>query len=77
MRIFKDLDMVEYLGSGMPRILKAYSKESFAFSSHFVRMTLPISMEALELEKNGIEVGSVKKSPIMQAQLWKNPADWP
>lgn len=27
MRIFKDLGMVEYLGSGMPRILKAYPRK--------------------------------------------------
>lgn len=51
MRVFKDLKMVEYLGSGMPRILKAYPKESFEFSSNFIRMSLPISLAALELEK--------------------------
>jgi len=26
MRIFKDLEMVEYLGSGMPRILQFYDR---------------------------------------------------
>lgn len=31
MRIFKDLDLVEQLGSGIPRILEAYPKESFRF----------------------------------------------
>lgn len=39
MRIFKDLDLVEYLGSGMPRILRAYPPESFHFSAHFIRTT--------------------------------------
>ena len=39
MRIFKDLDMVEQLGSGVPRILESYGKESFKFSPNFLRMT--------------------------------------
>ena len=51
MRVFKDLGMVEQLGSGMPRILKAYPREAFVFSSHFIRMTLPMSAEALALEQ--------------------------
>jgi predicted HTH transcriptional regulator len=38
MRIFKDLDMVEQLGSGIPRILRTYTKESFVFMSNFTRM---------------------------------------
>jgi len=40
MRIFKDLELVEQLGSGIPRILEHYSKESFSFSDNFLRMTL-------------------------------------
>ena len=39
MRIFKDLDLVEQLGSGIPRILEHYGKESFNFSENFLRMT--------------------------------------
>lgn len=41
MRIFKDLGMVEQLGSGVPRILVSYGKECFTFSDHFLRMTFP------------------------------------
>lgn len=41
MRIFKDLELVEHLGSGIPRILEAYSKECFKFTENFLRMTLP------------------------------------
>jgi predicted HTH transcriptional regulator len=33
MRIFRDLDLVEYLGSGVPRILKSYGKECFKGTS--------------------------------------------
>ena len=38
MRIFKDLEMVEQLGSGIPRILRAYNKDSFIFMPNFIRM---------------------------------------
>ena len=43
MRIYKDLNMVEQLGSGVPRILKAYSKDCFKFSANYLRMTFPLS----------------------------------
>jgi len=39
MRIFKDLEMVEQLGSGIPLILEHYGNESFKFSDNFLRMT--------------------------------------
>jgi ATP-dependent DNA helicase RecG len=42
MRIYKDLDMVEHLGSGIPRILKTYSKDCFKFTTNFLRMSFPI-----------------------------------
>ncbi len=51
MRVFKDLGMVEYLGSGMPRILKAYPRESSIFSSHCIRTVFKVSEEALALEQ--------------------------
>ncbi|MDT8398181.1 MAG: ATP-binding protein [Pseudomonadales bacterium] len=43
MRVFKDLGMVEYLGSCMPRILKAYPREAFTFASQFIRLSMPMS----------------------------------
>lgn len=51
MRVFKDLGMVEYLGSGMPRILKAYSRDAYIFSSRFIRTVFPKDQEALAMEK--------------------------
>ncbi len=41
MRIYKDLNLVEHLGSGVPRILENYSKDCFKFSTNFLRMTFP------------------------------------
>lgn len=41
MRIFKDLELVEHLGSGVPRILQSYGRENFRFLDNFIRMTFP------------------------------------
>ena len=48
MRIFKDLDLVEQLGSGVPRILKYYKKNCFLFSENFIRMTFPSQETVVE-----------------------------
>lgn len=44
MRIFKDLGMVEQLGSGIPRIMQVYPKECFKFSENYIRMSFPKSL---------------------------------
>jgi len=41
MRIYKDLEMVEQLGSGIPRILEHYGRDRFQFSENFLRMAFP------------------------------------
>ena len=41
MRVFKDLDLVEHLGSGVPRILNIYPRKIFTFSDNFFRTALP------------------------------------
>jgi len=43
MRVFRDLTIVEQLGSGVPRILAYYPRSSYEFTSHFVRLVLPFS----------------------------------
>ena len=64
MRVFKDLDMVEHLGSGMPRILAAYPREAYIFSVKFVRMVLLNDAEAVAMLKSGNagSMGSEKTS---------------
>jgi ATP-dependent DNA helicase RecG len=42
MQVFRDLDMVEQLSSGLPRILESYPKECFNFSENFLRMTFSV-----------------------------------
>ena len=41
MRVFRNVELVEHLGSGIPRILQSYGKECFDFTDNFLRMTFP------------------------------------
>ena len=42
MRVFKDVKLVEQLGSGIQRILKEYDKSIFRFSTNFLKVSFPI-----------------------------------
>ncbi|NLV97460.1 MAG: hypothetical protein GX043_09025 [Desulfovibrionales bacterium] len=39
--VFRDLELVEHLGSGMARFLRAYDKSIFYFSEHFMEVRFP------------------------------------
>ena len=43
MRVFRDLEMVEHLGSGLPRITEFYGPDCFRFTENFLRITFPAS----------------------------------
>ena len=49
MRVYWDLDLVEQLGSGMYRILSAYSKDVFVISENFLEVCFPFRQEYLDL----------------------------
>lgn len=57
MRIYRDVELVESLGSGIPRILRAYGEDCFMFTDNFIRITLPISAH-----DTAHDVGSVSKA---------------
>ena len=44
MRVFKDIGLVEQLGSGMSRILRFYDKSIFNISDHFIKVVFPFLM---------------------------------
>ena len=44
MRVFRDLELVEHLGSGIPRILTAYGREVFKVSRNFIRLVFPYAV---------------------------------
>jgi len=78
MRIFKDVGMVEQLGSGMSRILNAYNESIFGFTPNFLIVTFPFA-EGFSLpngNESGNESGNEKYSKNIEAILGairKNP----
>ena len=62
MRVFKDVGLVEQLGSGMSRILKEYDKSIFHISEHFIKVEFPFSLPKDNViiangDDNGNEIG--------------------
>ena len=43
MRVFRDLEIVEQLGSGVPRITAAYSRDVFEIGENYIRVILPFA----------------------------------
>lgn len=43
MRVFRDLNFVEQLGTGIQRVLKTYDKNIFEFFPNHIRVTIPFS----------------------------------
>ena len=62
MRVFKDVGLVEQLGSGMSRILKEYDRSIFHISEHFIKVEFPFSLPEDNIiiangDDNGNEIG--------------------
>lgn len=43
MKVFRDLNLVEQMGTGIIRILKTYDKSSFEFFPNFIRVSFPFN----------------------------------
>ncbi len=56
MQIFRDLNMVEQLGSGVPRILKSYSKNCFIFGDSFTRMVFKFENHTKSSQKSSQKI---------------------
>ena len=69
MRIYKDLDLVEQLGSGIPRILETYGKYCFHFSANFLRMVFPSAAPVHLSEQVGLVKGLVKELTDTQIKI--------
>jgi len=57
MRIFRDLELVEQLGSGIPRILKQYQASIYHFSPNFIRVVMTFA-ESLVTQDGVTDQGS-------------------
>jgi ATP-dependent DNA helicase RecG len=45
MRVFRDLRLVEFLGSGIPRIIERYDRSIFKFTDHYLRVVFDFSID--------------------------------
>jgi predicted HTH transcriptional regulator len=71
MRVFKDVGLVEQLGSGMARILSAYDKSIFQLSKNFTKVTFKFSEKAAIKsgdKKAAIKSGDKKTSKKYEIQ---------
>ncbi|HJJ39083.1 MAG TPA: putative DNA binding domain-containing protein [Methanocorpusculum sp.] len=71
MRVFRDLDIVEQLGSGIPRIMKEYGKEVFIISENFITVVLPFSHGFIDEDNNCTPEGLTEKQ-VMALQIIKD-----
>lgn len=70
MRIFKDLKLVEQLGTGIIRILKSYDKDVYEISDNFIRVNFEYKTNCLSYKivmdksKNDKHLSETQKSII-------------
>lgn len=76
MRVFRDVELVEQLGSGMSRILKIYDESIFKFTPNFLIITFPfeegyaeqtqkeLSQSELKTKNKKLPISADKKLPI-------------
>ncbi len=74
MRVFKDLGLVEQLGSGMSRILKSYGRDIFRISDNFVKVVFPYSEPVgLDGPNDGTDDDGRSKLEQVLSTLTENP----
>ena len=59
-RVFKDVDLIENIGSGVLRILDAYDKSCFKFMDHFLRVTFKYKENPFEYEEETNKKTNIK-----------------
>ncbi len=57
-RVFKDVDLIENIGSGVLRILDAYDKSCFKFMEHFLRVSFKFKENPFEYDDTAKTKGS-------------------
>ena len=77
MRIFRDLELVESLGSGMGYIMKKYGRENFVFLDNFIRMTVPYITKDREGLVVETEQATPQVTPPVRPQVGINPTSNP
>jgi predicted HTH transcriptional regulator len=73
MRIFKDLELVENLGSGVPAITKLYGREIFNFSESVTRISLKYEYTESRVETEKSRVENAKSRVEILELIKENP----
>lgn len=69
MRVFRDLEFVEQLGTGIQRVLKVYDKNIFEFYPNHIRVTIPFNDNTLNSNKNEEFIDNNSLSKIQNSIL--------
>ena len=68
-RVFKDVELIENIGSGVLRILDAYDKSCFKFMEHFLRVSFKYKENPFEYEVTAKEKSS--KLAVSEEEILK------
>lgn len=68
-RVFKDVDLIENIGSGILRILKAYDKNSFIFMDNFLRVSFKYKENPFEYDQETTKENYQKQLSEIQDKI--------
>lgn len=75
MRVFRDLDIVEQMGSGIKRILQAYPKSIYNFTTNFIRVVMPFASADQATPQATPQAGSAEEQVLVFCQQPKSRAE--
>ena len=68
-RVFKDVDLIENIGSGVLRILDAYDKNCFKFMDHFLRVSFKYKENPFEYDQENSQESYQKQLNEIQDKI--------
>ena len=68
-RVFKDVDLIENIGSGILRILKAYDRNSFIFMDNFLRVSFKYKENPFEYDQETTQENYQKQLSEIQDKI--------
>ena len=68
----QDLNLVEQLGSGVPRILKSYPKSSFIFGNSYIRMVFVANEPVYGINTNDVPQNTTQNTTQKIVELLLN-----
>lgn len=68
-RVFKDVDLIENIGSGILRILKAYEKSCFIFMDNFLRVSFKYRENPFEYDQKTNQENNPKELSNIQNKI--------